>query len=178
MQMKAGESILTRGLPKTGEIITEPEGCDGYYQAGWWQGLAIADNPTRFVAETLNGDDVVRDLATGLMWAADANSSINNLGVVLSWLLAVAFPLGKEFAGFSDWRLSNVIELLSIVNFNRANPSIDETLFPNTGASYYWTSTTPAGVPANVWTIYFLQGEVKHYIKTGTKVFRCVRGGV
>lgn len=44
------------------------------------------------------------------------------------------------FAGQSDWRLPNVRELESIVDYGRHNPSIDPIFGAVSGA--YWSSTS------------------------------------
>jgi hypothetical protein len=43
--------------------------------------------------------------------------------------------------GASGWRLPNVLELSTIVDFAAANPAIDRTAFPSTPATWFMTST-------------------------------------
>ncbi|MBA7646179.1 hypothetical protein ES703_53941 [subsurface metagenome] len=176
--MKHDRLVLTRPLPKTGQTQQYQAGDDGYIEAGWWRGRLNVNNKTRFIAKTLDGDDVVIDLATGLMWAADGNSSINHLGNVITWPSAVDFPFGKEFAGFSDWRLANINELLSIVDYSQSNPAINEILFPNTSPNPYWSSTTYSFDTDKAWYEVFLYGHTVYRLKTDSCRLRCVRGGV
>lgn len=100
-----------------------------------------------------NGDDTITDNATGLMWAQGDD------GAELDWQDALAYAEDSELGGFSDWRLPNVKELQSIVDYSRSpsaadasavGPAIDE-LFSATeitneaGASdygYYWSGTS------------------------------------
>jgi len=49
---------LSRGLPKTGQETSYFSGDDGEYEAGWWSGLLNANNRTRFIVESINGDEI------------------------------------------------------------------------------------------------------------------------
>ncbi|GAJ23406.1 unnamed protein product, partial [marine sediment metagenome] len=102
-----------------GQITSYRNGDDGEYEAGWWRGRLNADNKTRFIAKTIGGGSVVIDLATGLMWPADGVAAGCNNGVALSWEAAIDYALSLDFAGFTDWRIPNVKELASIIDFSR-----------------------------------------------------------
>ncbi len=100
-----------------------------------------------------NGDGTITDSATGLMWAQSDD------GVELDWQDALAYAEDSELGGFTDWRLPNVKELQSIVDYSRSpsatdaaavGPAIDE-LFSATEITneagdsdygYYWSSTS------------------------------------
>ncbi|GAI62347.1 unnamed protein product, partial [marine sediment metagenome] len=153
-------------------------GDDGAYQAGWWQGLKIADNKTRFIAKRINYNDVVIDLATGLMWPASGNKCACNEGLPLNWEDAITYALDLTFAGFTDWRLPNIIELLSIIDFSLANPAIKDPPFKNTQSLHYWSSSTYKGIITKAWTCNFLLGITATTLKTESKLLRCVRDGV
>jgi hypothetical protein len=47
----------------------------------------------------------------------------------------------RDLAGRDDWRLPSAVELQSIVDYGHSAPSIDSTVFPNTPAAVFWTST-------------------------------------
>ncbi|KKL08907.1 hypothetical protein LCGC14_2571200, partial [marine sediment metagenome] len=127
--METGITILTRGLPKTGQTITYHSEGDGAYQAGWWKGKLNVNNKTRFVLKTINGDKVVIDRATGLMWAADGDEAGCNESGILYWDEALPYAYNLTFAGFSDWRIPNINELGSIINFGKETPAIDQPPF-------------------------------------------------
>ena len=83
----------------------------------------------------------------------------------------------NSLGGYSDWRIPNVFELLSIVNYGNYNPSIDVTVFPSTTASFYWTSSTLPGNILYALYVHFSNGRVSSYIKQSYMyVVRFVRG--
>jgi hypothetical protein len=100
---------------------------------------------------TDNGDGTITDEATGLMWMQDDNSE------GLNWEDALSYAEGKEYAGYSDWRLPDVKELQSIVDYTRSpettnsaaiDPIFNCTEITNEAGEwdnpYYWSSTTHA----------------------------------
>ena len=99
-----------------------------------------------------NGDGTVTDRATGLMWSqADSGQGMN-------WQEALAWVQTKNSAnylGHNDWRMPNVKELQSIIDYTRSpdttnsaaiNPIFSCTPITNEGGQpdypWYWTSTT------------------------------------
>ncbi|MDY0339956.1 MAG: DUF1566 domain-containing protein [Coriobacteriia bacterium] len=100
-----------------------------------------------------NGDGTVTDEATGLMWAqADSVEGMD-------WEAALAWAESTDLAGYDDWRLPNVKELQSIVDYSYApgatdssrqgaaiDPLFESTPFTNEAGEddygYYWTSTS------------------------------------
>ena len=61
--------------------------------------------------------------------------------------------------GSKDWRMPDINELSSIVNFGRHGPSIDTDYFLNTGSDYYWTASPDANNIDNAWRINFYDGS-------------------
>ena len=70
-----------------------------------------------------NGDCTITDEATGLMWAQDDS------GMAMDWETALAYAENSTYAGYDDWRLPNVKELQSIVDYSGVFPAIDSTMF-------------------------------------------------
>jgi len=61
----------------------------------------------------------------------------------MTWTVGLAACLALEYAGFTDWRMPNVLELLTLVDVAKVGtPLIDMTVFPNTANGMSWTSTT------------------------------------
>jgi hypothetical protein len=142
-------------LPKTGQIISGRAGDDGDYQAG------SKANP-RFVD---NGDGTISDRVTRLMWVKDGNSAGCNNGSPLNWNNAIDFAVALNYAGHTDWRMPNIKELMSIVDYGLGGdgivPAINATFFPNTVMDAYWSSTLYAAVPDDLaWGVSFGDGDV------------------
>lgn len=100
-----------------------------------------------------NGNGTITDGATGLMWAQDDNER------GLDWTDALTYAENAGLAGYTDWRLPNVKELQSIVDYTRSPSATDvanvgpaiSTMFNCTPIvneagdddyGYYWTSTS------------------------------------
>ena len=109
---------------------------------------------------TNNGDGTVTDLATGLVWSQSDNGSGLLWANALAW---VQTRNAANYLGHNDWRLPNVKELQSIVNYSNAPdynnlPAIDTNYFTCTTTTneagtndfpYYWTGTTHVGYSTN-----------------------------
>lgn len=178
MQMNTKTITLSRLLPKTGQSIQYKSGDDGTYQAGWWKGLTVATNRERFIAKTIGGDDVAIDLATGLMWAVDGNEAGCNNGGDSTWEGAIAYANNLSFAGFSDWRLPNILELISIHDYSIDVPALQEPPFSNTKTETYWASTTLNPQTTWAWSVNADDGLTEQHSKLIPKYLRCVRGGL
>jgi alpha-tubulin suppressor-like RCC1 family protein len=107
-------------------------------------GLALA---TKTYSD--NGDGTVTDPTTGLIWkrCSEGQTWENNTctGTASTYTFALASALTRRvtFAGKSDWRLPNIRELLTVVNWSSvSSPAIDTAMFPNTPNSVFWSSTT------------------------------------
>ena len=122
---------------------------------------------------TDNSDGTITDLKTSLEWQQqDDNSS-------KPWLTALSYCEGLEIGSKTDWRLPNVKELSSIVDYSKS-PTIDETAFPDTESTYYWTSTSVE--TAQALFVEFANGAIYIQFKDiaglgGEYFVRCVRGG-
>lgn len=95
----------------------------------------------------------------------------------LVWTYAInkMVAVNNGFAGYTDWRLPNVEELISIENYENSNPSIDISFFPNTQYSYYWSSTTPAGYSSIAYACEFSGGLMSSSEKINNYYVRYVR---
>ena len=67
------------------------------------------------------------------------------------------------------------MELRTIVDFTRYNPSIDPTAFPNTSAEPFWTSSPYARELGAVWSVYFDVGYPYLNGAGDSNRVRCVR---
>ncbi|GAG72432.1 unnamed protein product [marine sediment metagenome] len=159
MDMYTKQTILSRLLPKTGQSVEYYVPDDGTYQKGWWKGLTLGANKERFIPRTLAGKAVVIDNATGLMWPTDMLDFGCNRGEKEIWEVALSTIYVLNFAGFTDWRVPNINELLSIVDYSEYNPSIYTEFFPYTPALPFWASTTDTNSTDEKWYVHFLKGH-------------------
>ncbi|MBW8191930.1 DUF1566 domain-containing protein [Neiella marina] len=84
-----------------------------------------------------NHDGTVTDLATGLMWMKQDS------GQALDWQQALDYAEDLMVAGYTDWKLPNIKELQSIVDYSGVYPAIDSSVFNTTdNDAYFWSSTS------------------------------------
>ncbi len=172
------------GAPETGQTYDPADGSDGDLQKG------ISWPTPRF---TRNGDTVT-DNMTGLMWAEDANGA-----GTLNWAAAVTYCTDLVLGGHSDWRLPNVNELLSLIDYAYEGPALsngagtgqwttDEDAFSNVQSgedaytraqtAKYWTSTIFPDVLTDAYYVDLDRGFIFH-AATATAALSVwpVRGG-
>lgn len=118
------------------------------------------------------GKDLVLDHINSFFW----NTAYTG---AKSWMDALAYCENSTHAGFSDWRLPNINELLSLVNFKKENPASN---FPYAGNNFrydaWWSSTTQDvntsyaiyALSANIFT-----GEISNVKKYEQARVICVR---
>ena len=148
-------------LPQTGqtkcydsagvEITCAGTGQDGDIQAG------VQWPSPRFV---VNGDCVTDNL-TGLMWPKNGNLAGSG---GMTWYQAIDYANNLDLCGYSDWRLSNVNELKSLVNAGEPNSAawLNTQGFYNVQSSAYWSSTTYTYDTPNAWYVSMTNGYVFH----------------
>jgi hypothetical protein len=176
------------GLPDTGQTqcfdcegapvpcklcLGQPRPCEGFLQSALtlqdsMQGAGCPNDSSRF---TFHLDGTVTDNCTGLQWLQDSGETPDddNDGHPdpVTWCQAMEFCQDLVFAGHSDWRMPNVRELQSLVDYGRlapaiapefglaGNPSSESTTFYP-----YWTSTTQLSRPAAAFTVNFFDGTI------------------
>ena len=118
------------------------------------------------------GADTVWDSDTNLMWQKTYVSG-------KSWKGALSYCENLEYAGYSDWRLPNRNELLSLVDYSKSEPA---SSFPGMTAEEYWASTfrTYYGGQSGVFIVNMKKGEVDtdwHSANSDSSAYavRCVR---
>ena len=184
--LRAGTCPDVCGIPQTGQTTCRDDvgffvGCadtgqDGDYQAG------TSISP-RF---TDNGDGTVTDELTKLIWLQDADcfgertwdSALSDANTLASGACGLT---DGSVAG--DWRLPNVREMHSLIDYDNVNPALP-TGHPfvgyDTTLNEHWTSTTRIADPEAAFTVRVKLGGIKSVESKTATIFHVwpVRGGL
>lgn len=117
-----------------------------------------------FETSSVGEDEIVTDTTTGLVWQKSYVSK--------TWQEALSYCENLEYAGFSDWRLPNKNELITLLNFDKEapNPLSDFPGMPFGDA--LWSSSVFMKVP---WVVSFDITVLHGYETTKDRSVRCVR---
>jgi hypothetical protein len=208
--MLDASGCVGKAFPASGQSFSMGRYTDGADQAG---------APLNFVD---NGDGTISDLNTGLMWEKkDDSGGLHDKDNGMSWCVDQQPPLGtcdnpaldgtiiqfmdtlndaagggaNCFAGYCDWRVPNIRELVSIVDYDYDAPAIEEhfhnpagcpgctditladcSCTATTGTSH-WSSTIHSRNSDEAWIVDFLDGEARPLNLTAGVFVRAVRSG-
>lgn len=156
------------GVPKTGQTSSYRTGDDGTHRMG------VAWPSPRFID---HGNGTVTDRLTGLMWVK-APQSLDGNDEAQSWNDAIDFCNDLNFAEYSDWRLPNVRELLSLIDYGNFSPALPTGHpFTNVQNNWYWSSSTYADSTGAAWIVLLYSGSVLVGSKTDALRVWPVRSG-
>ena len=154
----------TVSLPKTGQSTSYFAGDDGSIKAGAaWPVPRHVDH----------SDGTVTDNLTGLMWTTEANTPGQagcGPNTYKTWQQAldyVACLNSDSYLTYNDWRLPNVLELVSLIDYSVAtSPPLPsghpfQHVLTTTGKAY-WTATSYAGSPSNAFAVSMVDGSVSN----------------
>jgi hypothetical protein len=151
--------VVSVALPKTGQTTCYDAtpavvACDGTGQDGDLQ-TGVTEPSPRFVVGTAAEVDCVTDSLTGLMWVGAPSLTGGD------WASALTAANGLNLCGYTDWRLPNLVELGSLLNYSVADNAavLNAAGFSNIG-SWYWTSTTNASNPIWVGVLNIADGQM------------------
>ena len=117
-----------------------------------------------------NGNGIVTDEATSLMWQQVTPEKIMN------WNRATTYCKNLKLGGYKGWRLPTITELRSLVDFSQYNPTIDSDCFPDTVLAFHWSSSTEESHIKYAWGVVFSYGH-SYIINTNLSHYvRAVRG--
>jgi hypothetical protein len=203
----SGTSALSclRAVPATGQTAAHGPGTDGDLRAG--AALSFVDN----------GDGTLTDINTALMWEKkDDSGGVHDMDN--SYTLTTGYPHNMDgtvvtdfldilndvagggancFADYCDWRMPNVRELHSIVEYNggpapaAAHPAFHDATGCSgctdvtaasctcTGSAFYWSNTFWGYNPEFAWFSPISGGGATQLIQSsGASMARAVRGGL
>jgi hypothetical protein len=190
-------------VPQTGQTncyvpftSAEPLSCDGTGQDGELQSGVNLPNP-RF---TDKGDGTIKDNLTGLIWLKNAHCVIDlnwqnalefvknlNDGKIITPQIDCGDTSGRRGNSQTDWRLPNIREMLSLIDFAFFSPAISNAAgteratpgdpFTALQQTVYWTSTTSTGVTDHAWVVDITDGIIGFDLKSMLHPVIAVRGG-
>jgi hypothetical protein len=162
-------------VPKTGQTAVYGTRDDGALQKG------VASPTPRF---TDHGNGTVTDNLTKLIWMKNA-SAIGKQ----TWANALSIANNLQSGEYDltdgsvagDWRLPNIRELQTLIDYSRACLCLPEGhpfTWVNDGMPlYYWASTSYAYFNFNAWRVDLFYCQVGNDSKSNTNYVWCVRGG-
>lgn len=122
--------------------------------------------------------EVVKDDIYRLMWQ---DQQFNNL---MYYAKALEYCKNLNFAGFDDWRLPTINELLSITDDTKYNPAINKA-FKNVpyetndkgekNCGWHWSSTRSTNGSSRAWVVVFRSGGSYWGDVSDRGFVRCVR---
>jgi hypothetical protein len=125
-----------------------------------------------------NGNGTITDNITGLVWQKCSMGQnvldCSGTASATTWVNAISYCNNLELALQTDWRLPNINELKSLVDYNQVGSAINN-LFLNTIAWYYWSSTSSAYNASSAWVVDFRYHNTIYPYKTDSNYVRCVR---
>ncbi len=110
--------------------------------------------------KSINGDEVVIDHATGLMWHQSGSGDYmrwNNAG---NWIGSLNY---RKYAGYQDWRLPTLEEAVSLLEPHRRDNNLYIDPVFNEEQWGIWTCDIYGS--NGMWSVYFSLGNVRWNVK-------------
>ncbi|MCX6752194.1 MAG: DUF1566 domain-containing protein [Candidatus Nomurabacteria bacterium] len=170
------------GLLKTNQTICYDTGGFVVTCSGTGQDGELLKGTAR--SYTDNNDGTITDNSTGLVWqkcSAGLSGTNCEIGsaVTVTWANALTYcNANTDALPGSGWRLPNIYELYSLVDFGVASvPFTNVTYFPTfASSSNYWSSTSRPASSTSAMYVGFSSGNASGgFNKITSCYFRCVR---
>ena len=150
----------------------EPATCADAMAPHAWASWPLPD-PTTTGQATSQGftltDEIATDAVTGLAWQRHLPAQ------TFTWPDAKQYCDCLSLEGHDDWGLPSRMELVSIVDYTRQNPSLDANAFPDTPLEWFWTASPKAGTPDSYFYVAFFDGDTHASTSDRDYRVRCVR---
>lgn len=169
--------------------ITCPGESSDYYGQDAQRGWSSEHGPTeRFTVDESSGNKIIKDEVTSLEWmgcvqgyenCSDASQICSGTNHLCTWKEALNYCNTLNWGGKTDWRVPDLYELSTLIDFEENYPAIDPTTFTdmeNPRGYEFWTSaSSPYGISEFVMAIQFFEGTTEGKDTTEIAATRCVR---
>lgn len=142
-----------------------------YTEARQVFGLDQNMRPLQYIANDFERKgDIVIDHATGLMWQLSGSPKTMAYQEAQQYMQQLS---QQRFAGYSDWRIPTITELLSLMTKERqTNELFIESVF-DANQRWCWSADTHS----SVWSVNFVNGDINFYAPGMSFYVRAVRTG-
>jgi len=120
-----------------------------------------------------HGTDYMKDTTHHLMWEDQSINRINKM----NWFDALEYCEDLELAGYDDWRLPNINEVMSIYDNSNSNFTIGNFNYAPTGIGL-WSSTYYPQNNQYVYAGMLNFGIIKYIQRTSETYVRCIRSDI
>lgn len=136
-------------------------------------------------ADVVSQNGIAKDSATGLVWQdepytsaeEDARISDKNYGKAGNWEYAKKYCQDSRLGGFSDWRLPNIYELVTLIDNTKSKAPYAIRGMQNVALFFYWSSITSVSDTSFALGAIFDYGDYSNSdVKRHSNYIRCVRG--
>ncbi|WP_111980407.1 DUF1566 domain-containing protein [Algibacillus agarilyticus] len=143
---------------------------------------------TQFVLDSQLG--IATDQVTGLSWYMcsvgttwnEINLTCEGQAQTFTWQEALQYADNIEYADYTDWRLPNIKELMSIIERQCSTPALNTAIFNDGLSERYWSNTPVIGTDSageiigdTVWAVSFEEGSNNTALKIENSLVRLVR---
>ncbi len=126
----------------------------------------------KYELRKINGDKVVFDESTGLMWQQSGSSKQMTFEDAKNWIRELN---QNRFASFNDWRLPTLEEAMSLMEPEEKNGEL--FIDPIFDSKQNWILTEDQVDSQNVWVVELGEGLCNTYPSGKTPFVRAVRSG-
>lgn len=154
-------------------FISFQTGFSGTYdKTGTWPARCVRGEPLENSNFSIVGETVV-DTTTNLQWQDTEVVTTTSR----NWEDSIDYCENLILESKEDWRMPNINELVSILDYSENLPAINN-LFVHTSGLYYWSSTIKDNDASFAQYVYFAYGYSGRTVsKSDNEYTRCVRGG-
>ncbi|MGB2845257.1 MAG: DUF1566 domain-containing protein, partial [Candidatus Aminicenantaceae bacterium] len=132
------------------------------------------DFKNEYESKTTNGDKVVLDYATGLIWHQSGSEVNMKYGKAKQWVDELN---RMGYAGYSDWRLPTLEEGASLIERSKMSGNLYIDPLFSAKQRWIWTSDTVTDSSGRMWIVFFSGGNVIGSPISSSSYVRPVRSG-